>query len=136
MMRCTSSEMPWASSYGHLFGTKEFWPQCHMIPVLRTQYMYRYGTLGPFSEPGWPPASTAFTVTILFILGASFNVFIYIGGSGILSFSINNENNTCFIEFVCFSSKVGHQFTKRGQPPRGGSAPIRIKFEGEPPVYI
>ena len=52
-----------------------------------------------------------FQTNILFILGANFNVFIYIGGCAILPFSENNVNNTCFIEFVRFSPKVCPQFT-------------------------
>ena len=88
------------------------------MSVLSKHFVYIGGKLYLF----------AFQTDLLFILGASFNVFIYIGGNDILSFLINDENNMCFNELSRFSPKVCHQFTKRGGPSRQGWEPIRIKF--------
>ena len=88
------------------------------MSVLSKHFVYIGGKLYLF----------AFQTDLLFILGASFNVFIYIGGNDILSFLKNDENHACFIAFSRSSPKVCHQFTKRGRHGCQGWEPIRIKF--------
>ena len=83
-------------------------------------HLINYGAMSIFNKCfaciGGKLPLFAFQTNILFILGASFDVFIYIGGCGILPVSKNNVNNTCFAkQFLLIPvAHFGHFNVARG----------------------